>query len=743
MTEPDRADRSLGRGPALLGLACALALAAALRSIGLERVFLDDGNVVFGNSDAFYHARRVLFTLAQYPDWLRFDACINYPDGAAVPHPPGYDFLLATLTKLAGGSVAAFEKIAAWLPVLLGALTVLPVYALGRAFAGRGVGLGGALLYAALPIAVNYSQVGNADHHAAAGLLGATLLASYVKLLGVSPPARLALCFVALLFNRLAMLLVWHGSLLYLGIGELAVLLLAATDGRRDLLRGQALSCLGVAIALLPIVAASAAPRDGAYAATELSRLHVLLFACEAAASALLFRLLSSERFRSARSRLLLATGVAGAFGGLLLLIPGVVDAVLAASAFLAKSDEWGASVVEQLPLFYENAVLSFGAGEKWMGYLAYLLPLVPIAFVPQLEDSRSRSRALLMIVWTLVFGVLAFSQVRYGNDYAAAGCIGAALGIAQLAGWASKRSALAARLPLAALGGLLLIAPTWPRYYSILLESSLAMAGESAPSMDRALLSLEGTQLRFAERVRRSTPESPGCGPEPGVPDYGILAHPAIGHVLHYVGRRATPVDPFGPYIGQRNFDRLQRALRSSSEEEVLEIAEQLRARYLLSADDGSPTEDSVMQRLHRSDGSAEASLAQLGRFRLVEEGPAGGVALAVLFEAESREAIPYKLFEIVPGAVLEVEAEPGQRVTAATSVIASSGRRFVYRAESRADAQGKARLRVPYATGNSGPAAIAGVYRVVAGDRSWQVAVPESAVLEGRVLRVAASRD
>jgi asparagine N-glycosylation enzyme membrane subunit Stt3 len=348
------------------------------------------------------------------------------------------------------------------------------------------------------------------------------------------------------------------------------------------------------------------------------------------------------------------------------------------------------------------------------------------------------RSRALLGIVWTLAFGVLAFSQVRYANDYAAAGCVGAALGITQLAHWLSMKTAASWKLPVAALLGIALIAPTWPRYYSILLEPSIAMAGQKAAG-DRALLSLQGTQLRFAESVREATPESIGCGPEPGVPAYGILAHPAIGHVLHYVARRATPADPFGPYIGQENFDSLQRAWRSTSEQQVVEIAERLQARYVLSASDASSlTDASVLGRLHRNDGSAEQSLPQLGRFRLLAEGPPGGVSLAVQFEEKTRATTPYKLFEIVPGALLSVPAPAGERATALVSVRSPSGRRFSYRAESIADAHGEARLRVPYATGPSGRAASGGPYTVVAGDRRYQVAVPEAAVLTGSVIPV-----
>jgi asparagine N-glycosylation enzyme membrane subunit Stt3 len=208
---------------------------------------------------------------------------------------------------------------------------------------------------------------------------------------------------------------------------------------------------------------------------------------------------------------------------------------------------------------------------------------------------------------------------------------------------------------------------------------------------------------------------------------------------VLHYVAQRATPADPFGPYIGQRNFDLMRRAFTATSEDEVLSIAEQLRTPYLLTAADvrGEGAE-SLALRLHRQDGSAEESTPQLGHFRLLAEGPEGGVPLSVYFSEEDTQQIPYKLFEIVRGALLEAPARPAASVLAVVPVRTKSGRRFSYAAFAIADADGYARLRVPYSTDGTGPAATDGPYTVVAGDRRWQVDVPEAAVVDGAVVRV-----
>lgn len=727
------------RGPAAIGLGALVGFAGLLRCIGIENVFLADGRVVFANSDAFYHVRRSLYNLAHFPDFLKTDACINFPDGASVPHAPGYDVVVAALATLAGGSPARMELVAAWLPVALGALGVLPVYALGRICRGRALGFGAAIIYAVLPIAINYSRVGNADHHAAAGLLGATLLALYAALLSERGGAgRLPLLFAGLTLTRTSMLLVWHGSLLYFAVGEIVLLLAALLTGRRDWLRGQVFSCLATALLISPVVALTALPRDGLYSATELSRLPGLLFVANAGICGVLLIAMRSPGLAKARSRLLAGCGIALAFAVALGMLPGVLEGLRPALEFLTKSDAWGSSVHEQLPLFYARGELRAAAGQRWLGGLAYLLPVIPLAFVPLLERRELRWVAVLAIAWSLLFGALAFSQVRYANDYAAVGSLGGALLVAQASQLIARKTWPCARPVLATLGGLLLLAPVWPRYFAIALDASLAARAQGG-DVDRALLSLQGTQLRFAERVRELTPQSPGCGPEAGRPDYGILAHPAIGHVLHYVARRATPADPFGPYIGQRNFDLMRRAFAATSEDEILRIAEQLQTPYLLTAADvGAEGPESVVQRLHRQDGSAEGSLPQLGRFRLLHEGPEGGVPVAAYFAEEDTGQVPYKLFEIVQGALLEVPARPGSSVVAVVSVRVASGRRFSYRAVGVADASGFARLRVPYATDASGPGATRGAYTVVSSDRRWQVEVPEAAVLGGAVLRV-----
>jgi len=154
-----------------------------------------------------------------------------------------------------------------------------------------------------------------------------------------------------------------------------------------------------------------------------------------------------------------------------------------------------------------------------------------------------------------------------------------------------------------------------------------------------------------------------------------------------------------------------------------------------------------SVVARLHAQDGVAEGvEPSTLEHFRLVTEQPAGGLSIGALFGGERAPQIPYKLFEIVAGAVIEVAAAADEPVTARLTIRTPTGRSIRYRSSARAGIDGIARIRVPYATGDGSrtaalPVARAvGPYRVEVGDRVHRVEISEQDIQRGGVIRIGA---
>jgi oligosaccharyl transferase (archaeosortase A-associated) len=131
--------------------------------------------VRFGGNDPWYNMRLVENTLYHFPHRIYFDSFTAYPHGTYNPFgTPLFDQSLAFIIWVIGlGNPAStlgqhgIEVIGAWYPAVLGALTVFPVYFIGKGLYNRSAGLFSAALIAILPGPfLARSLLGFTDHHA-------------------------------------------------------------------------------------------------------------------------------------------------------------------------------------------------------------------------------------------------------------------------------------------------------------------------------------------------------------------------------------------------------------------------------------------------------------------------------------------------------------------------------------------------------------------------------------------------
>jgi asparagine N-glycosylation enzyme membrane subunit Stt3 len=152
----------------------------------------------------------------------------------------------------------------------------------------------------------------------------------------------------------------------------------------------------------------------------------------------------------------------------------------------------------------------------------------------------------------------------------------------------------------------------------------------------------------------------------------------------------------------------------------------------------DAPPQRASLFRALYVRDGSSRRDaddgallLPALERHRLV-------------FESRGRDfrdakAPPaYKLFEVVAGAEVEGRAAPGRAIDVGLYVTSNRGRRFLYDTQVVADAEGRYRVRLPYAT-TGGPPALktSPFYRFSCGGEVQGMFVDEQDVQAGRELQ------
>ncbi len=717
-------------------LAVVVLLGLALRGISYQQVFRGD-TVVFPIGDTYYHLRRAEFTLERAPDVLLFDPLVNHPDGSWIPWPPLHTLFLAGAGKALGGTHRDLEIAGAWFPATIGALTALPVFGAAAALAGSGVGVLAALLLALSPMAISYSDVGNADHHCTVTFFGAIWL--WGALLAARPDASRSgrsAAQVLVAVGRLGVVFTWAGSLLYLFIADGAVITVLALQGRVRATRAHALGLLATALPIALVVPLLGPPVGGTYSTLSLSYLHAPALLALAFVAFVCAELARRWPARSVWMRAFQSIGVAIVASAALLALPDLLPKLREGAGFVGKDEPWAAQNAEQRPLFSPYTKRGWLRPIWFYGGFGYVIPLLPLAALWLARDPRRRDPALVLALWTTGFGGLAISQLRYGSDFAPAAAVGFAISVDALRrGLPGRRGRVAATVATLVGAGPIVA----QQIGQLRLEIARHRSGDEPG--DPLLATANGSLYRFAEEVRRVTPETGGYFDPSERPAYGILSPANVGHVLHYVAHRATPSDNFGPYSASRHWAATQRFFEVRTEPRALEIADALGSRYVMTAEYGAVDYRSLTQRLHREDGLERIDSPRFEQFRLVTEGPRGGRPLSDIYGGAAAPGVaPYKLFERVAGAVLEIHAAPGTPVEARLILHTPIGRNFEYPASGVTGDDGIARLRVPYASQGATPVASRSPWLVRVGDDTRPVSVSDEAVVRGDTIVVAA---
>ncbi|MCP5059299.1 MAG: hypothetical protein GY937_21560 [bacterium] len=730
--EGGQASAGGGRAWVVASLLLAFALSLGIRAIHFELAFPDEETVRIAPHDASYHARRALYSFVNFPAVLTFDSYIAYPDGAPVPIPPLYDWLLAGVARVFGQTTLTFERVAAWASPLLSALTLLPIFAIGRRLGGSWVGLGAALLFAIFPASSNRSGIGNPDHHAAVALLAACWLASLIAEAFSDAERRRRWLHIGLHSAVVAaMMLVWSGSLLYLVLGEGARLLASSVIGRHpDRLRDQSVAALVVAALGGSWVALTGNPLGGPFSTTELSWMHPVVLIALAILAAMLAGLESLRPEPIAWRRMLRLIGV-----GLLIVVPllsfeALREPLASGTGFLAKEDVWAGLNVEQQPIFSSSPGKL--PATTLLGWYAFLIPLAPLLVALRWRAGHPPEALLVMFAWVTLLGLLTLGQVRYAMDFAVVGSVVFAWSLAGLRTWLVPRLPRAgmATALVVGLGAALLTPP-------LTLHARMLVLALNRPPPVPGRISTSERVRRFGAEIQRVTPETSGFLDANAHPEYGLLVPPSLGHSLLYYARRPIPANNFGPYLDPEKYHQAAEFYQVASETEAVVLAEQLGARYVVTQARGisGKKPGAFFAQLHLGDGAATPGRSALRHFRLVTESQDGDRPAA---GRKRRLPIPYKLFERVEGAVLEARGEPRELLVAEVKITSPLGREIRYRNVSRANSDGVARVRVSYSTDDATPARATGPYTIGFAGARWQVPVSDAAVREGRVLRI-----
>ena len=128
----------------------------------------DDGFKMTGGSDPYYHKRAVDWVTNEH-EHLIDDPMLNYPIGIPNPRPPVFDWTMALTGMAISPAFDGDVEEATWwsvefIPALFGALTIIPVYLIGKETFNKRTGLLAAFLLAIMAGHIGHTTFGLADH---------------------------------------------------------------------------------------------------------------------------------------------------------------------------------------------------------------------------------------------------------------------------------------------------------------------------------------------------------------------------------------------------------------------------------------------------------------------------------------------------------------------------------------------------------------------------------------------------
>lgn len=350
--------------------------------------------------DSFYHARRILDTVADPSAFYEIDYKIHAPEGSLLTWPWGYDYATAWLVK-AGLSLDLADDpmaILIWIPVAAVFLSIGLVMVIGRRLGlSNGLVAVAGLATALSPLTQYLHSVGQIDHHYAEYILVLATIACGLRWLSRPEDARAA----ALLGIVLGMAPAIHNALFILQVPILASLLLFWVQNIRMPIRTTGAFVAALLLTTVAILLPSLPFRLGLFEFYTLSWFHLYIAAGTAVVALALAGLAKSPR------NITLLVALAG-----ILLLP-LVHQIIMARAFLAGTITRLEAIAEMRPL---PPMVLHAAGRSSLSHVYTLLfwvsPLAAAFCVWRGWRERGTARVLFWISCILGFALL-LTQLR------------------------------------------------------------------------------------------------------------------------------------------------------------------------------------------------------------------------------------------------------------------------------------------------------------------------------------------
>lgn len=706
------------------------------------RNFLDgSGNFLFYGPDSYDHLRRITLGLAEFPRIPMFDSYYGYPVGTGLIWSPFFDYFITCLTLIFGGSGKTAHFIGFWLPPLLGGVTVAVVYLATARLFGRLAASVAAVFLVFLPGHILYTFVSELDHHCVEPLLALAVLISVSSLSERAtckdrkfPPWLLASLFFV------AAVLLWRGSVIFWGMAVGGVLLQIFALRRINscdvshLGRQGAFTCIAAALMLTPLCVLFGGADGSGIKFNIVSWFHVILLLSSAA----VIWLLSQKRLpriplKVVVSIIAIAILLSAVFG------QKFISGIYSGLVVVGRGDPWLDSISELRSMLFPSGSFALMHSLETLSLVYWLFPLLLWGIFRGWRESGDL-RAAVFLVWSLSLWILPLFRERYVHLAALSVAMGAGYAARAIYGALSQRMKKSAAFVGASSLLLMLVSPVTPFLLNL---KSVMLPRQEITDLPEA--------LRY---LRDKTPVTSYFFTPEKAPEYGVMSEWGLGAYVCYLAQRPTVATNFG-WETHGLYDSVS-FLTTTNPQLAQQLLSKNRVRYLLLSDISTSLPDfrkmaedkkspymaelaragfkplaTMYYRLYIQDGSAysiaDIDLPALATYRLVYE-TANGSNDPIVGKVSY-----YKIFEKVPGALIQGTTKSGAKVALQATLRTPSGRVFTYRDWTEAYQNGTYTFRVPYSTGRNGDVVSLGSCSVLADSKQFRFDISEDDVING----------
>jgi oligosaccharyl transferase (archaeosortase A-associated) len=416
----------------ILAVLCGISLYIRI-ALPYDQVFVNDG-IWFRETDAYYYIRNIETLVHNFPHFNSFDPYMLYPGGGAGLVRPFFAWLIAGVILLVSHgapTLHTIEVVSAYMPAILGTLTLIPVYFIGKELFNRWVGVISAALVAILPGEfLHRSLLGFTDHHVAEVLFSTVCILFLIMAIKRAREREISFShFLSrdwstitkpLVYTLLAgiflgiYLLTWQGGLLFIFIIFAYLVIQFIVDHLRR--KSSDYLCI-VGTPLFLIAFLMLLPALGTGSVDTIYRVAMPFAIVATIVLSVISRLMAGRALKPVYYPLTL---LGLAIIGLVIfhaINPSLFQAMLEKFSIFRPGGTY-LTVLEMQPLLFPNGVFTLRIA--WSNFTAsFFIAFISFGMLIYLIIKEKSADKTLFLVWSIIMLMAVLGQRRFGYYYA------------------------------------------------------------------------------------------------------------------------------------------------------------------------------------------------------------------------------------------------------------------------------------------------------------------------------------